>query len=344
MPDVGGRLSHYRVLRKIGQGGMGEVYLAEDTVLERQVAIKFLPADVRTDQVARERFLREARAVATLNHPHVCVIHETSEAEGAPFIVMEYIEGSSLRERLARGPVPLAEALRLAAEIADGLDAAHARRIVHRDLKPANVMLTATGHAKVTDFGPGAAGHGVGRGGDGGGDGGAVDAAGDHPRHAGVHVARAGAGPACRSSLRHLLVRDAVLRTVRGRASFQEGRRPVHGGGDPDRRASTAGAQGTGRPAAPRGPDRQDAGQGPLAPHPVHARDPRCTPGHPAGGVAAAGSGGVRRRPEARTRAADAPRHRGGRGDRPGARRARHLVRAPPGADTMGARSGAAGD
>ena len=153
MPEIGESLSHYRILRKLGQGGMGEVFLARDTVLERDVAIKVLPQDMRTDPIARERFLREARAVATLNHPHICVVHETAEVAGTPFIVLEYIDGASLRERLAGGPLPLGEALRLAVEIADAVDAAHAHHIVHRDLKPANVMLTGTGHPKVTDFG-----------------------------------------------------------------------------------------------------------------------------------------------------------------------------------------------
>jgi dienelactone hydrolase/predicted Ser/Thr protein kinase len=153
MPDVGQTLSHYQILTKLGQGGMGEVFLARDTVLERDVAIKVLPRDMRSDHLARERFLREARAIATINHPHICVVHETNEAEGTPFIVMEYLDGASLRERLSGGPLPLAEALRLAVEVAEALEAAHGHHIVHRDLKPANVMLTGTGHAKVTDFG-----------------------------------------------------------------------------------------------------------------------------------------------------------------------------------------------
>src|SRR5512135_262164 len=104
MPEIGESLSHYRILRKLGQGGMGEVFLARDTVLERDVAIKFLPEDVRGDPVARQRFLREARAVATLDHPYICVVHETDEAEGTPFIVMEYIDGASLHARMAQGP------------------------------------------------------------------------------------------------------------------------------------------------------------------------------------------------------------------------------------------------
>jgi serine/threonine protein kinase len=145
--------SHYRIVEKIGQGGMGEVFLAEDTSLERKVAIKFLPEAMVSDRVARERFLREAKSAATLDHPHICVVHEASEVEGAPFIVMEYVEGESLRETMARGPLPLEETVRLAAEIAEALEEAHSRHIVHRDLKPANVMLTRTGHVKVMDFG-----------------------------------------------------------------------------------------------------------------------------------------------------------------------------------------------
>jgi len=150
---IGRSFSHYRIVEKIGQGGMGEVFLAEDTSLERKVAIKFLPQAMVSDHVARERFLREAKSAATLDHPHICVVHEASEVEGAPFIVMEYVEGESLRERMARGPLPLEETLSLAAEIAEALEEAHSRHIVHRDLKPANVMLTRTGHVKVMDFG-----------------------------------------------------------------------------------------------------------------------------------------------------------------------------------------------
>ncbi len=153
MPEIGESLSHYRIVSTLGRGGMGEVFLARDTVLDRDVAIKFLPQEMVKDAGARSRLLREARAIATLNHAHICVVHETSEVAGTPFIVMEYLDGASLKERLAQRPLPLGEALRLAAEIADALEAAHAHHIVHRDLKPANVMLTGTGHAKVTDFG-----------------------------------------------------------------------------------------------------------------------------------------------------------------------------------------------
>jgi dienelactone hydrolase len=150
---IGNTISHCRIIEKIGQGGMGEVFLAQDTSLERNVAIKFLPQEMRSDPVARERFLREAKSAATLDHPHICVVHEASEVDGAPFIVMEYLEGETLKDRLARGPLPLGEALRVAAEIAEALKEAHSKHIIHRDLKPANVMLTRTDHVKVMDFG-----------------------------------------------------------------------------------------------------------------------------------------------------------------------------------------------
>ena len=153
MAEIGEAFSHCRILHKIGQGGMGEVFLAEDTSLERKVAIKFLPQAMLSDPVSRQRFLREAKSAATLDHPHICVVHETGESGGAPYIVMEYVEGESLGERMIRGRLPLEETLRLAIEIAEALEEAHSRDIVHRDLKPANVMLTRTGHVKVMDFG-----------------------------------------------------------------------------------------------------------------------------------------------------------------------------------------------
>ncbi len=150
---IGKTISHYRIVKKIGQGGMGEVFLAQDTSLGRNVAIKFLPPEMRSDTIARDRILREAKSAATLDHPYICVVHEASEVDGAPFIVMEFVEGESLKDRLARGPLPLGEALELAAEIAEGLEEAHSRHIIHRDLKPANVMITRAGYVKVMDFG-----------------------------------------------------------------------------------------------------------------------------------------------------------------------------------------------
>lgn len=145
--------SHYRILRQLGRGGMGEVFLARDTSLNRDVALKFLPAEFEQDTTARKRLLREARAAAALDHPFICHIHEVGEVEGKPFIAMEYVEGRTLRESISRGPLEPAEALPVAAEIAEALQAAHERGVIHRDLKPANVMLTPGGHVKVMDFG-----------------------------------------------------------------------------------------------------------------------------------------------------------------------------------------------
>jgi tetratricopeptide (TPR) repeat protein len=159
---IGSQISHYRIVSKIGQGGMGEVYLAEDLRLDRKVALKFLPEGQAPDDTSRRRLLREANAAARLDHPFITKVYEVGEGEapsgtsgapGIPFIAMELVEGETLRERLSRGPMPMPEALRIAAEIADALEFARQRGIVHRDLKPANVMLTGDGHAKVMDFG-----------------------------------------------------------------------------------------------------------------------------------------------------------------------------------------------
>jgi eukaryotic-like serine/threonine-protein kinase len=153
---IGSQISHYRILSKIGKGGMGEVYLAEDLQLDRKVALKFLPDGQVPDETSRRRLLREANAAARLDHPFITKVYEVGQgdaAPGIPFIAMELIEGETLRERLARGPMSLPDALRIASEIADALEFARQRGIVHRDLKPANVMLTGDGHAKVMDFG-----------------------------------------------------------------------------------------------------------------------------------------------------------------------------------------------
>jgi serine/threonine-protein kinase len=150
---IGKTVSHYRIIDKIGQGGMGEVFLADDTSLRRKVALKFLPADMQKDAVARKRFLREARSAAALDHPYICHINEVAEAGGQDFIVMEYVEGRSLKDRVEQGPLPPEDALSVAVEVAEALEAAHGKGIIHRDIKPANVMLTQTGHAKVMDFG-----------------------------------------------------------------------------------------------------------------------------------------------------------------------------------------------
>jgi len=150
----GDRLAdRYDVLRPLGAGGMGEVFLARDTTLERDVAIKVLPAALSADPIARERFRREALAAAGFDHPFICKVFEIGEANGRLFIVMEYVAGETLHAALRRGPLPSGDLLALALELTDALEAAHARQIVHRDLKPANIMLTSQHHAKVMDFG-----------------------------------------------------------------------------------------------------------------------------------------------------------------------------------------------
>ncbi len=147
------KIKHYEILSMLGKGGMGEVYLAQDTSLNRKVAIKFLPAKLHKDEVARERFLREARAAAALDHPFICKIYETGEVDGTAYIVMEYVVGTTIKEKIENNPLELAEVLRIALEVAEALEVAHEKGIVHRDLKPSNLMCTSQGHVKVMDFG-----------------------------------------------------------------------------------------------------------------------------------------------------------------------------------------------
>src|ERR1700733_10004734 len=148
----GTRLGPYEIQSPLGAGGMGEVYRARDTRLDRTVAIKVLPHHLSSNSDLRQRFEREARAISSLNHPRICTLHDVGHQDGVDFLVMEYLEGESLAERLKKGPLPLKQALAIGIEVCESLEAAHRAAIIHRDLKPANIMLTRTG-AKLMDFG-----------------------------------------------------------------------------------------------------------------------------------------------------------------------------------------------
>ena len=149
---IGQTLSHYKIISKLGQGGQGEVYLAEDSRLDRKVALKILPQHLSERADLRERFEREARAVSSLNHPHICTLYDIGEQDGIHYLVMEHLEGETLAARLEKGALPLEQTLQYAIQIADALDKAHRQGVVHRDLKPGNIMLVKSG-AKLLDFG-----------------------------------------------------------------------------------------------------------------------------------------------------------------------------------------------
>ena len=217
----------YRLGEKVGSGGMSSVYRAFDPTLERWVAIKVMHRDITSDPDQLERFRREARAVAQLNHPHVVTVIDAGEDDGTPYIVLEYVEGETLKDRIRRmGRLPVSEAVAYAIEIGRALSCAHANRLVHRDIKPQNVLIAADGRAKVTDFGIARSLEVQG-----------LTAAGSRPGHHRLRVSRAGTGPRRDAAVGRVLARDRALRDAHRRAALQ-GRHP--GGGGHEARSGAA--------------------------------------------------------------------------------------------------------
>jgi serine/threonine protein kinase len=153
VPEIGQSLLHYRIVEEIGHRGMGEIYLADDTTLDRKIALKFLPEVFTSDPERMARFERKAKLLASLNHSNIAGIDGLEQADGTRFLVLEYVEGETLQARLSKGALPLEKALELYRQIAEGLEAAHEKGVIHRDLKPANVMITAEEKVKILDFG-----------------------------------------------------------------------------------------------------------------------------------------------------------------------------------------------
>ena len=153
MLSKGDIVDHFEIINLLGEGGMGQVYLAKDSILEKNVAIKFLPEELERDPQTRMRFVREAKSAAALDHPFICKVYETGEVEDKAFIVMEFVRGKTLKDLMEEEEFSVAEVLRITLEIAEALDEAHKKGIVHRDLKPANIMITPQNHVKVMDFG-----------------------------------------------------------------------------------------------------------------------------------------------------------------------------------------------